>query len=402
MKKTLFLAAGIVALSLLSTSSFAQETVLITDAFERETGNFLPSAGATDSDWGANGNETIGGVAGTVVQDYINTPTRASGVGGVDSAVGDLVDANGVYADAFVTGPADGDGEAMINFGAVAVDYNLATDPNVLAGGGYRVEFTGRRTGGFLSFFVGSDPGIVGTQDGGAAFGPVDSGSNPSDITFIFNDDGFGFLRAQVFEESVQDETLGAAADGTIFTNGLVTDEFDVTVEVLGPSGFDIGDTLTVSLNIDGVDLDINGDSTPGLTRDIVVDRAFAGFVGWSANSGPSNASGGHGGLLDDLVITALGTASGLPGDFNDDGFVNLIDYTIWRDNLGATEDGSVLMGNGDGGTVGGTDYTLWKTNYTGTFPPPGSGALTSTPEPTAAVLSVIAMLGLAGSRRRS
>ncbi|WP_425396384.1 beta strand repeat-containing protein [Aeoliella sp.] len=51
----------------------------------------------------------------------------------------------------------------------------------------------------------------------------------------------------------------------------------------------------------------------------------------------------------------------GLPGDFNGDGHVNLADYTVWRNNLGASDEG-VLANNGDNsGTVDTGDYDLWK-----------------------------------------
>lgn len=53
-----------------------------------------------------------------------------------------------------------------------------------------------------------------------------------------------------------------------------------------------------------------------------------------------------------------------LPGDYNGDGAVDAADYTVWRDNEGATEDGAILSGNGDGGTVGESDYQLWVSRY--------------------------------------
>lgn len=53
-----------------------------------------------------------------------------------------------------------------------------------------------------------------------------------------------------------------------------------------------------------------------------------------------------------------------LPGDFNGDKSVNLVDYTIWRDNLGA--DSEVSLGNAGDGTAGvdSGDYVLWKANF--------------------------------------
>lgn len=53
------------------------------------------------------------------------------------------------------------------------------------------------------------------------------------------------------------------------------------------------------------------------------------------------------------------------PGDFNGDGLVNIADYTVWRDNLGADE--SVLaLGSSDDSTeiVDSGDYATWKETF--------------------------------------
>lgn len=84
----------------------------------------------------------------------------------------------------------------------------------------------------------------------------------------------------------------------------------------------------------------------------------------------------------------------GLTGDYNGDGTVNIADYTVWRDNLGADE--SVLQGPGDGsGTVDAGDYTEWKNNFGAVAP--AAGALVGTarvPEPTAVGIIALALLG--------
>ncbi|WP_442481382.1 PEP-CTERM sorting domain-containing protein [Aeoliella sp. SH292] len=82
------------------------------------------------------------------------------------------------------------------------------------------------------------------------------------------------------------------------------------------------------------------------------------------------------------------------PGDYNGDGVVNLADYTVWRDNLGAAE-GSLLAGNGDGsGTVDAGDYSRWKQNF-GAGVGGGSGSLqapSAVPEPgSIALLATLA-----------
>ena len=48
-------------------------------------------------------------------------------------------------------------------------------------------------------------------------------------------------------------------------------------------------------------------------------------------------------------------------GDFNDDGLVNLADYSVWRDALGTW---SPAADANDDGKVDGKDYAIWKVNF--------------------------------------
>ncbi|WP_442485640.1 LamG-like jellyroll fold domain-containing protein [Aeoliella sp. SH292] len=102
--------------------------------------------------------------------------------------------------------------------------------------------------------------------------------------------------------------------------------------------------------------------------------------------------------LMRSLVVFDAGGA--VEGDFNGDGVVNLADYTVWRDNLGAVEDDTVLSGNGNGGVVDATDYQLWKTN----FGAGGAGAIVagaaSVPEPATLIVAGLMVLGAAWRRR--
>ncbi|WP_442484151.1 LamG-like jellyroll fold domain-containing protein [Aeoliella sp. SH292] len=95
-----------------------------------------------------------------------------------------------------------------------------------------------------------------------------------------------------------------------------------------------------------------------------------------------------------------------LQGDFNGDGIVNLADYTVWRDNLGAANE-NALNGAGSGNNVvDAADYALWKSQFG-----VGAGGLASVtsghsavPEPgTIAVLaSTMLLASLAGTRSRT
>lgn len=89
-------------------------------------------------------------------------------------------------------------------------------------------------------------------------------------------------------------------------------------------------------------------------------------------------------------TLTLLGEQP-LLGDFNGDGAVNAADYTVWRDNLQATEFADTLAGNGDGGRVGGSDYELWASAYAIGRVAGAAAASLPVPEP-----SVWSQLGIA------
>ncbi len=71
-----------------------------------------------------------------------------------------------------------------------------------------------------------------------------------------------------------------------------------------------------------------------------------------------------------------------LAGDYNDDGVVNLADYSVWRDALGQTVSQRTRAdGNGDG-VISADDYGVWKSNF-GQQIPAGVSQLNQTvPEP--------------------
>ncbi len=89
--------------------------------------------------------------------------------------------------------------------------------------------------------------------------------------------------------------------------------------------------------------------------------------------------------VMESVVFESM-PVSPLLGDFNDDGVVNAADYTVWRDNLGATDESTInYAGDGIGG-VDAADYGLWRANFGATL-----GTLASSngpvPEPSTIVL---------------
>lgn len=84
-------------------------------------------------------------------------------------------------------------------------------------------------------------------------------------------------------------------------------------------------------------------------------------------------------------------------GDYNDDGMVDIADYTVWRNHLGS----ATALPNDPTEGVDGDDYTRWRDNFGAVGTP--SAAMLAVPEPTSLVLLLGAcgLLGLTAARRK-
>lgn len=96
------------------------------------------------------------------------------------------------------------------------------------------------------------------------------------------------------------------------------------------------------------------------------------------------------------LVTTNL-TAGVSTGDYNGDGFVNAADYTVWRDNFGATVTAGTLADGDGSGEIDNGDYTVWTSNFgLGTT----SSFSTAVPEPASLLLLLLASTAALSTRR--
>jgi hypothetical protein len=81
-----------------------------------------------------------------------------------------------------------------------------------------------------------------------------------------------------------------------------------------------------------------------------------------------------------------------VPGDYDLNGNVDALDYTVWRNHLGEPTEANIAN-NGNGGNIGNDDFTWWKQNF-GATPMPGAGGLAGiVPEPSVVLLVFAAIM---------
>lgn len=97
------------------------------------------------------------------------------------------------------------------------------------------------------------------------------------------------------------------------------------------------------------------------------------------------------------LVTTNL-IAGVSTGDYNADGVVDAADYTVWRDNFGATVTAGTLADGDGSGQIDNGDYAVWTSNF-------GLGSSSSSsiavPEPTSLLLLSLVSSTVALRRQR-
>ncbi|MCO6044295.1 right-handed parallel beta-helix repeat-containing protein [Aeoliella sp. ICT_H6.2] len=89
-------------------------------------------------------------------------------------------------------------------------------------------------------------------------------------------------------------------------------------------------------------------------------------------------------------TLSVVAVQPELPGDYNDDGFVDLADYTMWRNHLGSPE--GTLPNDSDGGTIGSAQYQTWKNNFGNSTEQSASRGNASVPEPSAVLLFALGL----------
>lgn len=291
-----------------------------------------------------------------------------------------------------------------------------------------------------LALYFSNNPGDAGAVTDGSSDiwkfnGPLGTAGNSSDdslYTFAATNTASTVDVSGVTPSSVAYESRQGSGDDNRIRVDDVTGQFTitlppqvVTMTVEGDLDLNAGSTLEMDLlSTTAFDQLIVGDvlSVGNAALDINLVGGYVPTAGdsfdilnFASASGSFDTSGlpvlggtlawNTANLLTTGVLSIIDTATGLLGDYNADGIVNLADYTVWRDNLGA--DDSVLPpGTTDDGSgvVDAGDYATWKANFGAS-----SGALQSiaagqgsVPEPTTVVLVSIPLLVAAACRQRT
>jgi hypothetical protein len=128
---------------------------------------------------------------------------------------------------------------------------------------------------------------------------------------------------------------------------------------------------------------------------------SYTGNITWTdPNSGTLASVSDTGGV--DVVLKGVssGSATSIPGDYNNNGIVDAGDYVVWRKNQRTS---AVLPNDPFGPLVGDSQFNLWRANF-GKVPGQGAGSGISAgniPEPAAILLVFAAVICATFARRR-
>jgi len=254
-------------------------------------------------------------------------------------------------------------------------------------------------------------------------------GQHGEDLVFSYTSPDGGIIRGQIVYEN------GTRFENNLVlrvnpNNGLATLKND-SLETLVFDGFDITST-NAALSIAGFTQVTGGTGTWLTDAEGSTGLSQVNFTGartltpgqeisiGDISSSNFTTDAAKNGLSMNFIL-AEGLEFTVPTtDYNGNGVVDAADYTVWRDNLGATGVGQA-QGDGDGdGSITQTDYDLWKSQFglTGVAAPEttfragtvvfdatlgsGGGALAmAVPEPGAGLLLIAGFGSLLFKRRR-
>lgn len=246
------------------------------------------------------------------------------------------------------------------------------------------------------------DVGSITVPDGGSVTinGGFVAADNIENDTKDFNVVD-GILKINRFTGDLQNQGGTLQYDQAKFTGDYVQGEDAELSVTIGGTGEDESSMLSIegSGTLAGavkVALDIGYTPTPGdefiiLTSDS--ELQFADELTLTGFAAPMFEL-----FTQDNLIGLLAIAQPVDGDYNDDGRVDMADYTVWRDNLGGPP--GTLPNDPGNGAIGSFQYTTWKNNL-GAQSAATTFAGQAVPEPSSIALMVTLVLGVQLSVRQ-
>ena len=402
------------------------DTVLQVDAIAAEDYVALTGTGVTDETsfaWSAVFDVKIDFTSGSGgnFQTFLNSGagdqevfTRANGtidIGTPGNGGGDGVLSNGVWHRVVFTSPADSNAGRVFVDGVETTIGSPTFDPDTLATeiGLFRDDSGDNRIGSRFANFAlynnellpvevsalgGASSSVIDYQSGD--FEPLELTVNKSTGMLTISNNNTNGLFAQdvnYYEIISQNNSNTLSNTWNSFADQQLDSLGSTAEENWQQGGGSDANRLTEAFLLGSTLFGPNGDS----------ETMASGWVGSSVLGVDEDLVFRYGLTDGSLVEGAVAYLAGgaLLGDFNGNGSVDLADYTVWRDNLGAVDESGFAPGTGNGGGVDVTDYTDWKANFGNT----GAGSLVASatvPEPSTWVVGLIVMLLCFGLRRET
>lgn len=154
--------------------------------------------------------------------------------------------------------------------------------------------------------------------------------------------------------------SLGTLGPGGVRINNLSVPGATLTRDTgVTPDAANMNESETWTFTLSNIDLDDDGNADDSLSFQVDLASTFANGSGEPFDGQPDRY------LHERVDVSGASNA-----DYNGDNIVDVADYTIWRDNLGASGAPGTVPGDGAGdggqpdGVVDTQDYELWRNDF--------------------------------------